>query len=149
SGATNDGMVRFWDAETGQKGRRLPVRGNHIQSVAFSPDGLRVVFAGGLMNQPEAALIHDLATGALLIMPAKVGQNANGVAFSPDGRQVVIASGEVNEIVDGGPRPTGWVKVYDAQTGQFLFTLEEGENPACAASFSPDGHSIIAVIGSR
>ena len=57
-----------------------------------------------------------------------------GVAFSPDGRR----------IVTGGPDNTG--KVWDAVTGQELFTLKGHPGPVMGLAFSPDGKRI--VIGS-
>ena len=69
------------------------------------------------------------------------------VSFSSDGRQIVVASGQTNAIVDGQARPTGWVKVCDASTGQKRLTIDTGSEAAYSAALSPDGDSLIAVVG--
>src|SRR5262249_48027745 len=68
------------------------------------------------------------------------------VAFSPDGRKVAVASGMPTGTAVGAPA-TGWVKVFDAATGDEYHSFSSEENPALFPSFSPDGKSLLALIG--
>jgi hypothetical protein len=67
-----------------------------------------------------------------------------GVAFSPDGRRLAAASGILGKA--------GEVKVWDAATGQEVFSLPGGPDPANnrgfnGVAFSPDGRRLAAACG--
>ncbi len=58
-----------------------------------------------------------------------------GVAYSPDGKRLASASADRT------------VKVWDAQTGQELFTLKGHKNAVRAVVFSPDGKRLASAGG--
>ncbi len=58
----------------------------------------------------------------------------SSVCFSPDGRR--LASGSYDQTVRGE------VKVWDAQTGQELLTLQGHTGPVSSVCFSPDGRRL-------
>src|SRR5262245_16698590 len=85
--ATGSTGVVLWDAETGKPVHKLTGEGNHVNAVAFSPDGRALLSA--VLNGPVAA--WDVATGKPL--PGLPG-NPRGVcalAFSADGK--LLATG--------------------------------------------------------
>ena len=57
-----DGTIQLWDASTGKETRKFPKYENSINSVAFSPDGKRIVASiGNTVN------VLDVATGKEIV----------------------------------------------------------------------------------
>src|SRR5262249_28620255 len=66
-----DGVARMWDSETGRLMHILPYRNTTVSaggvvSLAFSPDGRRIVTGG-----EKGAVIWDVTTGRLLARPRR------------------------------------------------------------------------------
>jgi WD40 repeat protein len=137
----DDGTARVLNEQTGEvlrelKGRPLvvPVRASPtgVVSVAFSPDGTRIVTGGttggGFTGE---ASVWDARTGAeLLELNGHIG-TVMSVAFSPDGTRIITGSGD------------GTAKVWDARTGTPRLELDGIKPPMACPSFSPDGTCII------
>jgi WD40 repeat protein len=123
--------VRLWDAETGQPvGQALTGHTNVVTSVAFSPDGRRIV-SGSYDNTVR---VWDAATGQPVGQPF-TGHTAgvNGVAFSPDGKRIASASADKT------------VRVWDADTGKPVGQPFTGHtNYVNDVAFSPDGKRIVS-----
>lgn len=95
-----------------------------VRSVAFSPNGQRIVTA----SDDTTAIVWNASTGeAILTLTGHINW-VNSVAFSPDSQHIVTASVDNTAIV------------WDATTGAVILTLD-GHN----ASFSPDGQRIVTV----
>ena len=95
-----------------------------VNSLAFSPDGDRL--ASG--HYDGAIRIWDTTAGNLLLTLRTQGV-VESLAYSPDGR--VLASGESYE----GHR----VRLWDADTGSLLNSLEGFQHAVGSLRFSPDG----------
>jgi WD40 repeat protein/serine/threonine protein kinase len=137
--------AKVWDARTGMhlfdlKGLPPRVQGNRfpvILSAAFSPDGKRILTAGG----DKAARVHDVTTGSLQLELKGHGKGFAGVvtcncaAFSPDGARIVTAYTRGTDSL---------VMVRDARTGEALreWRVQPNHYVACLA-FSPDGARIL------
>jgi WD40 repeat protein/serine/threonine protein kinase len=139
---TLDGAVKLWHADTGQKFKTLS---GHLEKepvmCTFSPDGRRIASVGCAMNRTNQLLIREVDTDKeILRLPVRTSGGAS-LAFSPDGRKVAVASGIP------GVAAEGWVKVYDAETGKEDHTYSSEDNPALFPSFSPDGKSLLALLG--
>jgi WD40 repeat protein len=80
--------------------------------VAFSPDGKRVVTAGGEVLGKGEARVWDAATGKALTPPLQHPGRVWRVAFSPDGMRVVTATRGLSFTVQEEAR------VWDAKTGE-------------------------------
>ena len=108
-------------------GKKLSI--GHLQAVAISPDGTRVVTAWSADN--NKARVWDAKTGAELFRFEGHTGAVQSVAFSPDGSRVVT-----NAWADGA-------RVWDANSGTELLALK-GTGAAQVAAFSPDGTRLVA-----
>ncbi|HZO91743.1 MAG TPA: WD40 repeat domain-containing protein [Chthonomonadaceae bacterium] len=97
-----------------------------VTSVAFSPDGKRIVTGGG----DTTAKVWDAATGNELLT-LKGPDYVTSVAFSPDGRRIVTGCGNKT------------AKVWNATSGKELLTLKGHTLPVTSVIFSPDGGKIV------
>jgi Flp pilus assembly protein TadD/outer membrane protein assembly factor BamB len=132
-----DGVLRVFDAQTGEETLAVKVSWSQFPPV-FSPDGLRLAKADG----DGVVRVFDARSGQETLTlkgPAKWGavfvesSRFEVPVFSPDGSRIAVP-----------PLPIfsdGVVRVYDARTGQEVFTLE-GPAPLGALVFSPDGSRI-------
>ena len=106
-----------------------------VLSVAFSPDGTRIVTGGTIeWSSTGEASVWDARTGAELLELKGHTSRVTSVAFSPDGTRIVTGSED------------GTVKVWDARTGTPRLELDGIKGARCAA-FSPDGTRIVTGRG--
>jgi WD40 repeat protein/serine/threonine protein kinase len=118
----------YWQRETHRA--MLTLRGiNGISSVAFSPDGQRIVTGSGW----PSVKLWDAASGRGLLTiqlpPSAALFPISCVALSPDGQRI---AGGGNE----------GAKVWDAVSGNELLTLKGHTNSISSVAFSPDGQRI-------
>jgi WD40 repeat protein len=115
---------------TGQEGGpvkpvRLVVQTGHtsdVRSVAFSPDGRRVLTSDG-----DATRLWDAETGKELLT---LNVGARSMAFSPDGSRIL--TGSDNTLPHRA-------KLWNANTGKELRSFEGHRGEIFMVSFSPDG----------
>jgi hypothetical protein len=131
---SGDGTAILWDAGTGHRDRvfRGERRDNLVigglpeslgtQSIAFSPDGRRVL----VCSQKLAAVSWDLESGHQVRFGGP--DHVVGVAsFSPDGHRVVTGSAD------------GAIVIWDASTGRKLRTFVGHHGKVISVAFHPDG----------
>jgi len=101
-----------------------------VYSVAFSPDGSRIV-SGSTDN---ALRLWDANTGALTGEPLHGHDGpVNSVAFSPDGSRIVSGSWD------------NTLRLWDANTGKTIGDPLHGHNSyVVSVAFSPDGSRIVS-----
>ena len=97
--------MKLWDAATGQLLRTFEGHSMSVRSVAFSPDGTRVLSG----SDDKTITLLDAATGQLLRTFEGHLMSVRSVAFSPDGTRVLSGSETI--------------KLWDAATGQLLRTI--------------------------
>jgi WD40 repeat protein/tetratricopeptide (TPR) repeat protein len=108
-----------------------------VTCVSFSPDGMRILSAGGNQNELGEAKVWDARTGAFLLdlkgLPQVQGMNTpvTNAAFSPDGTRIITAGeGKI-------------ARVCDAKTGKVLLELKGHTTSVASFAFSPDGTRIV------
>jgi WD40 repeat protein len=122
------GKVTLWDARSGEALATLSGLDGLVHSLAFSPNGTR--FVAAMLTGPSEVPVWDTASGKQVLVLRGHGLVARAAAFSPDGRR----------LLTGGPDKT--VKLWDAQTGRELLSLEQLAI-VVAVAFSPDGRRVL------
>jgi WD40 repeat protein len=119
-----DGSVRLWDPETGRCLRTMHGHTDQVLSVALSPDGRRVLSAGGYTDR--TIRLWDTATGECLRVFGDEPDDPRGVdsvpsvqskrvRFTPDGRFAVSGGSDAAvRIWDLGGR---CLRVLDGHNG--------------------------------
>lgn len=129
-----DNFVKVWDATTGKQRLALQQWAGTPRSVAFSPDGQRLVV--GLVGRLSMSVdIWDVSKAEVITRFGGHGGPVRGilaVAFSPDGKHV--ASGGFDQKV----------KIWDAETGKELLSLPGHVPTVSSVVFSSDGKRIIS-----
>jgi WD40 repeat protein len=124
-------MLRLWDAMTGQP-LGSPLRGHTsvVTSVAFSPDGTRIVSASG----DHTIRLWEAKSGRPTGPPLEGHEDTvTGIAFSPDGSRIVSSSEDET------------IRLWDAKTGQPLgMPLHGHETGVATVSFSADGSRLVS-----
>jgi WD40 repeat protein len=139
--------IKMWDAQTGRElftlATQVPRRGEGLESsVVFSPDGKRLASAGKVWDAQTGQELSTLQghTGSvreLFTLQAHAG-SVSSMAFSPDGKR--LASISTLTLYDpNGPPVSVETKVWDAQTGRELLSLQAQNARFSALAFSRDG----------
>ena len=134
------GEVKVWDAETGQEVFTVeaPAYSDYQRTVAYSPDGKRLTHVSVSKNGESSTMtVWDAQTGRELLTQKTDGKLAS-VAFSPDGKRLVTGAGWMGTTVNGALIDRA-VRVWDAETGQELYSLKGHAHQVTSVAFSPDG----------
>ena len=135
TGEMSQEQVRVWDAATSRELEHGKLTYDlSLNSIAFSPDGQRILTGlGTLGSRRAAAEVRDVQTGRSIF---KTDQTRQVVAanFSPDGQRVVTAGHDET------------ARVLDALSGRALLEFKHGSS-VMSAAYSPDGRFIAS--GSR
>jgi WD40 repeat protein/serine/threonine protein kinase len=94
-----DSTVRLYRVATGQEMVSLKGHTRPCWGVAFSPDGRRLVTAGG----DETVKLWDAQTGEEILTIGRHPRLVTSVAFSPDGHKIVSASWVDVRVWDATP----------------------------------------------
>ncbi|HUG82010.1 MAG TPA: c-type cytochrome domain-containing protein [Bryobacterales bacterium] len=112
---------------------RLLGRSDRIHSVAFTPDGKKLVAVGGTPGRFGEVQIWDLASKKQLHSVVATNDTLFGGALSPDGSHVVVGG------ADNG------VRVIEIATGKELFKAGHHEDWVLDAAFGIDGKRVVTV----
>jgi WD40 repeat protein/serine/threonine protein kinase len=117
----------YWQRQTHLELLTLKGHVAQVLSVAFSPDGQRIVSG----SRDHTAKVWEAATGKELLTLTGHGSMIWSVAFSPDGQRIVTGSGDQT------------AKVWEGASGKELVTLKGHRNGVRSVAFSPDGQRIV------
>lgn len=133
---TWDGIVRYWDSETGEEKNNFSLSGwVGIHDIAFSPDGTKVVIGSG--NQPNPApdwepvgftFIRGISNTQTLTLTHEI--HVDDVAIAPNGRLFATAAEQT--------------QLWDIETGEEVATCAS-EFPSLQLSFLPGGEQLVAL----
>ena len=132
--ASTDRTVKLWDAETGANVETLQGHRVGVGSVAFSPDG---ILASGLVD--GSVKLWDVSARGVVANLEKESV-VSSVAFSGDGR--ILALGSHDRYNSVGLSDDKTVKLWDAETGTQVATLEGHTSAVTSVSFLPDGTTL-------
>ena len=126
------GTLRFWKVPKRQLPNQLASDASYLTSVAFSPDGKRLVGASG----DGTATVWDIMTGNKLV--TLYGHTSIlRASFSPDGNHIATA------FMDGS------TVIWNSSTGRSTNTLIGHTGWVNDARYSPDGLRIITASGDQ
>lgn len=112
---------------------RLLGRSDRIHSVAFTPDGTKLVAVGGTPGRFGEVQVWDLASKTQLHSVMATADTLFGGALSPDGTHVVVGGADNR------------VRVIEIATGKELFKAGHHEDWVLDAIFGIDGKRVVTV----
>lgn len=119
--------VTLWETRTWTKLKEFDVCNTQILSIAFTPDGQRIISSA--YDRPIR--IWDVASGQSVGEPIEAERPFCYFRLRPDGKKLASFS------------QSGVVRMWNAETGLPLSESFEHEGPVTDLSFSPDGKSLI------
>lgn len=125
-----DHWVKLWDAD-GRLRVNLVGAPDTLETVAFSPDGTRLIYGyGGKQTNPLAAGMVRLSDRVVVAQYFGHLDTVHCSTFSPDGRHAIIGDSDDQ------------ICVWEADTGRLLRRLRSEGLPVYATGFSPDGRTV-------
>lgn len=126
--ASDDGIVRLWDAESGEK--LVDCLGYKVQvyMAVFSPDGKKVAAA----SKDSTVRVWNVSDGKVESICIGHKDEVLSVMFSPDSKKIVTASKDST------------VKIWDVQSGKIQVDYTRHTKQVNTAVFSPDGKYILS-----
>jgi WD40 repeat protein/serine/threonine protein kinase len=121
--ASEDGVLRLWDYQSGTIIHRLTGHERKINAVAYLPDGQSAVSG----SDDESFILWDLESGEIIRRVGVATGAVNSLAVSPDGT-TLLYSAESGDLV-----------YLELATLNFLQLLRGDKTPASVLRFSPDG----------
>jgi WD40 repeat protein len=142
--ATKDGVVRLWQAKTGQELQKWPAHEEHASTLSFSHDS-RYLATGSWDGTVKLWDVEKVLQGEVsepLVRLEHAGRvRVWSVAFTPDGQRLATAGGR---SADG----QGEVKIWDLKSRQEVLSLTSFSDSVKCIQFSPDGRRL-ATAGIR
>ena len=88
-------MVRLWEIESGRELRRFAGHVNAIISVAFAPDGRRLLSGSSRYQTPDRVVrVWEIDSGEELNRFGASEESVGCIAFSPDGQFALSGGSE-------------------------------------------------------
>ncbi len=142
-------LVRIIRSDTGSSVKVFAGTTGAMTSIAYSPDGARVLTGGQTIQSDGAkvgqAVLWDVATGSV-VRTFTVGDRVNDVAFFENGEKILTCNHHKQSVHTD---PVGTISIWDAASGVLLNTLmHEDKHEVKHVSFSADGARFATVCES-
>ena len=124
---SDDGIIYLHDLDTGELKIILTGQGEHIDNLAFSPDGKTLATSSHI---DETIRLWDAHTGEHKLTLTEHTRYVRGLAFSPDGKTLASGSGD------------GTVRFWDADTGNQKHTFTGHSESILSVAFNMNGNII-------
>ena len=125
---SDNGTIYLHDLDTGELRMTLTGHGEHVDNLAFSPDGNTLATAS---HYDETIRLWDAHTGKhKKTFTAPHARYVRGLAFSPDGNTLASGSGD------------GTIHLWDANTGNEKHTFTGHSERIYSVAFNPNGDII-------
>ncbi|PSB13648.1 hypothetical protein C7B76_19095 [filamentous cyanobacterium CCP2] len=138
--SSSDQTIRLWNLETGQCIRILQGHASRVWSIAFSGDGHLLVSG----SDDQTVKIWDIRTGRCRKTLTGHTNWVCSVAFSSKG--LADDAGRTKQIVASGSYDQT-IRLWDAETGDCLNSLEGHANWVWSVALSPDGKLLASGSG--
>ncbi|HYO84539.1 MAG TPA: c-type cytochrome domain-containing protein [Bryobacteraceae bacterium] len=112
---------------------RLSGLSERIHSIAFSPDGSRMIAAGGTPARFGEVQVWDVPAAKLLRSITLTGDTVFGASLSPDASTIAVGCAD------------NTVRVLDANSGKELHRIGNHENWVLGTVFGKDGKRLVSV----
>jgi len=121
-----DEYVRIWEAVSGDEVLALPFEGgDQLRGLAFSLDGRRIAVTS---TRYPWGRVWDASTGEVVLNGFPYHRDVVvDIAYSADGKLIATASSD------------GTAKIWDADSGELLYTLAGHALPVTGVDFDPSG----------
>jgi RNA polymerase sigma factor (sigma-70 family) len=132
----NEGLIIFWELETGKVVRRVETPRHAVDLLALSPDG-RTLAALGNEDHDRTVRRWDLVTGKAypdVTLPAKDAKYvARSIRYTPDGRGLVIPSATETQVL-----------VFDLDRKEIAGSYSGADGGLNWADVTADGRTVAA-----
>ncbi|NQT11959.1 MAG: WD40 repeat domain-containing protein, partial [Planctomycetes bacterium] len=128
---SDDGSIRLWTPD-GRLEKSFSDRGGAVESVAFAPDGRRLLYTVASDVERTGGYVVDLETGRLRSKYTGYDTSVYDGALSPDGVLAATTGGSLNEI-------TLWATAGGALVGR----LAGGGRTVVSCGWGRDGKTIV------
>lgn len=132
----NPQNAEVWDAHTGRKLLTLKEHKSVIRSVAYTPDGKRIITG----SWDNTVRIWDAITGKELHCFPCGRYGVFCLSVSPDGKWAAAGSDERESWHN-----EGWVTVWDLKQNRKAFTLKGHKEVVWSVAFSPDSKRVASL----
>jgi len=132
--ASFDNTVRIWDARTGETIRIIgrDVFDNQVADAKFSPDGSKIVTAGGnLTGATPRITIWDSESGSVLSRFSNHYDTVVSVNWDKEGKRILTASYDTT------------AGIFNAENGERITTFTENADPLRQAALSKDENWLV------
>ncbi len=114
----------IWNLASMEIIKTILVHANSVQSIAFSPDGSRLLSG----SYDKTARVWDINTGQELLRLTGFPSDIPSISYSPDGNFIAVANTTAS--------------IWDANTGMRLFDIPS-KGHLYEVAFSPDGKRLV------